>query len=76
MAGDQRGRRGERPDNLTEVVDSDMLKAHPELTDIFAQFNPKITDAVMLRLNARVDNDGEDPALVARDWLIEHGLLT
>jgi osmoprotectant transport system substrate-binding protein len=35
-----------------------------------------MTNKVMLTLNAKVDNDGEDPALVARDWLIEQGLLT
>lgn len=62
--------------NLTEVVNGDLLSAHPELADIFAQLNPKLTNDVMLKLNARVDNDGEDPALVARDWLIEQGLLT
>lgn len=62
--------------NLTEVVNSDLLAAHPELADIFGQLNPKLTNDVMLALNARVDNDGEDPALVARDWLVKEGLLT
>lgn len=62
--------------NVTEVVNSELLTAHPELADIFAQLNPKVTNDVMLRLNAKVDNDGEDPALVAREWLIEEGLLT
>lgn len=62
--------------NVTEVVNSELLTAHPELADIFAQLNPKVTNDVMLKLNAKVDNDGEDPALVAREWLIEEGLLT
>ena len=62
--------------NLTEVVNGSLLSAHPELADIFAQLNPKVTNDVMLKLNAKVDNDGEDPALVARQWLIEEGLLT
>jgi osmoprotectant transport system substrate-binding protein len=62
--------------NLTEVVNSELLRAHPELADIFAQLNPKVTNDVMLKLNAKVDNDGEDPALVAREWLVEEGLLT
>jgi osmoprotectant transport system substrate-binding protein len=30
----------------------------------------------MLTLNAKVDNDGEDPALVARQWLIDQGLVS
>lgn len=62
--------------NLTEVVDTDLLDAHPELEEIFAQLNPRLTNDAMLALNAKVDNDGEDPALVARDWLIEQGLVS
>jgi len=62
--------------NLTEVVNSDLLAAHPELEEIFGQLNPKLTNDVMLALNARVDNDGEDPALVARSWLVKEGLLS
>jgi osmoprotectant transport system substrate-binding protein len=62
--------------NLTEVINTDLLKAHPELAEIFAQLNPRLTNDVMLELNAKVDNDGEDPALVARDWLVGQGLLT
>ncbi len=62
--------------NLTEVVSSDLLAAHPELEQIFGQLNPKLTNDVMMALNARVDTDGEDPALVARSWLVKEGLLT
>jgi osmoprotectant transport system substrate-binding protein len=62
--------------NLTEVIRTEVLEAHPELAEIFGQLNPRVTNEVMLTLNAKVDNDGEDPALVARDWLIEQGLLT
>lgn len=62
--------------NLTEVIATDLLTAHPELADVFGQLNPRITNDVMLELNAKVDSDGDDPALVARDWLIQQGLLT
>ena len=62
--------------NLTEVIDSDLLAAHPELAEIFGKLNPKLTNETMLELNAKVDNDGDDPALVARDWLLEQGLVT
>ena len=55
--------------------DTGLLEAHPEIAEIFAQLNPLITNEVMLALNAKVDNDGADPALVARDWLIEQGLV-
>lgn len=62
--------------NLTEVIASDLLGAHPELAEIFAQLNPRLTNETMMTLNAKVDSDGDDPAIVARDWLIEQGLLT
>lgn len=62
--------------NLTEVINSDLLAAHPELAEIFAELNPRLTNEVMLTLNAKVDSDGDDPALVAREWLINEGLLT
>lgn len=61
--------------NMTEVVNGDLLEDHPEIADIFAQINPKLTNETMLELNARVDVDGEDPAEVARDWLVEEGFV-
>ncbi|WP_206759091.1 glycine betaine ABC transporter substrate-binding protein [Aeromicrobium sp. CFBP 8757] len=61
--------------NLTEVIASDVLAEHPELKEIFGQLNPRLTNEVMLELNAKVDTDGEDPAIVARDWLVDEGLL-
>lgn len=62
--------------NLTEVIATDLLDAHPELADIFAQLNPRLTNETMMMLNAKVDSDGDDPAIVAREWLIAEGLLT
>ncbi|MGH3446839.1 MAG: glycine betaine ABC transporter substrate-binding protein [Nocardioidaceae bacterium] len=62
--------------NLTEVIQGDLLRAHPELKTIFGKLNPKLTNKVMLKLNAKVDEDGEDPAIVARDWLVKEGLVT
>lgn len=61
--------------NMTEVVNGDTLEAHPEIKEIFAQINPKLTNATMLKLNAKVDVDGEDPAEVARDWLVKEGFV-
>ena len=61
--------------NLTEVINSDVLKKNPELKEIFAELNPLLTNETMLKLNAKVDAGGEDPAIVARDWLVDQGLL-
>ncbi len=61
--------------NLTEVINTKLLNAQPELAEIFAQLNPKLTNETMSALNAKVDTDGDDPAIVARDFLIQQGLL-
>ncbi len=62
--------------NLSAVVNSKALEEHPELAEIFAKLSPKLTNDVMLDLNAKVDTGGQDPAIVARDWLVKEGLLT
>jgi osmoprotectant transport system substrate-binding protein len=61
--------------NLTETVQTDVLKKYPVLQDIFAKLNPKLTNATMLKLNAKVDVAGEDPAIVAKDWLVKEGFV-
>lgn len=61
--------------NLSMVVRDDVLDAHPEIGEVLDQVTPRITNEVMLELNARVDSEGEDPAIVARDWLVEEGLV-
>jgi osmoprotectant transport system substrate-binding protein len=61
--------------NLTEVIQEDVLRRYPVLKEIFAKVNPRLTNATMQKLNAKVDVAGEDPAIVARDWLIQEGLV-
>jgi osmoprotectant transport system substrate-binding protein len=61
--------------NLTEVMQTGVLKKYPVLKDIFAKLNPKLTNDTMLKLNAKVDVAGEDPAIVAKDWLVQEGLV-
>ena len=61
--------------NLTEVVQTDVLKKYPVLKEIFAKVNPKLTNKTMLSLNAKVDVAGEDPAIVAKDWLVKEGFV-
>lgn len=61
--------------NVAPAVNSKVLKAHPEIAEIFATLNPKITNETMLELNKKVDVDGEQPALVALDWLKKEGFV-
>ena len=60
---------------MTEVVRSSVLKKHPEIAEIFAKINPKLTNKSMLALNAKVDVEGGDPAIVAKEWLVEEGFV-
>lgn len=62
--------------NLSMAVNSELLVEHPEVQEILDQVTPRITNDVMLDLNARVDAEGQDPAIVARDWLVEEGFVT
>lgn len=70
--------------NTAPVIRQETLDANPELATILNGFLPLLDDATMSQLNARVDigldgefetGDEEDPAAVARDWLIEAGLV-
>jgi osmoprotectant transport system substrate-binding protein len=62
--------------NVTEVVQTSVLKKYPALGEIFAKINPKLTNKTMLTLSAKVDVAGGDPAIVAKDWLVKEGFVT
>ena len=62
--------------NLATVVRGEMLDAHPEIEDVLAPLVDILTNEVMVEMNMRVDVDGEDPALVARDFLVARGLVS
>ncbi len=61
--------------NVTEVVQTKTLRKYPVLRRIFAKINPKLDNKTMLSLNAKVDVQGGDPAIVAKDWLVEEGFV-
>lgn len=57
------------------VLRGETRREHPELAPLLATLSELLTDDVMRRLNAQVDIDGEEPADVAFDWLVEVGLV-
>ncbi|WP_328601029.1 glycine betaine ABC transporter substrate-binding protein [Actinomadura physcomitrii] len=61
--------------NPAITVRDSVLRAHPELTGLFAKISPRLTTGVMRNLNSKVDVNGDDPVLVARDWMREQGLV-
>ena len=61
--------------NAAPVFNTGTLQKYPQLADVFEQVSPLLTDETMRQLNLRVDENGEEPADVARDWMISRGLV-
>ena len=61
---------------LCDQFNTETLREYPQLEEVFAQLSPLLTDETMRELNARVDQDGEEPGDVAYEWMVEQGLIT
>ncbi|MDN5897012.1 MAG: glycine betaine ABC transporter substrate-binding protein [Nocardioides sp.] len=61
--------------NLSMVVDEDVLKANPQITDIFTPVAKELTNELMLKLNSKVDTEGQEASQVAYDWLKDEGFI-
>lgn len=57
------------------VVRSEVLKAHPELQQVFDQMEDLITNVEMAEMNYRVEADGKAPEEVALAFLQTKGLV-
>lgn len=56
-------------------IHSDVLENNPEIEDITQQLSTRLDDDVMRSLNYQVDVEGKNVGTVARDWLVDNGLL-
>ncbi|MET9021627.1 glycine betaine ABC transporter substrate-binding protein [Actinopolymorpha sp. NPDC004070] len=61
--------------NVAFNVREDIARKYPRLRAVMEPLTAKLTTATMLELNAKVDVDGEDPGLVARDWMRAKGFV-
>ena len=62
--------------NIAPVVRRDTLQKYPQIEQILNDFAPILTDELMSGLNWQVDGpEGREPADVARDFLLEKGLI-
>jgi glycine betaine/choline ABC-type transport system substrate-binding protein len=57
------------------VVRQELLEASPEAEEVLNQLAGKIDNETMAGLNLRVDEGGEEPRPVARDFLEQEGLI-
>ncbi|MPZ81377.1 MAG: glycine/betaine ABC transporter substrate-binding protein [Actinophytocola sp.] len=62
--------------NAAVTVRVDFLDRYPQLADILEPISAKLTNEVILELSVKIDGDGVDPAVVARDWLVKEGFVT
>jgi osmoprotectant transport system substrate-binding protein len=61
--------------NLTPVVNTDFLNAHPDIQALLDPVSEALTTEDLAALNLKVDSDREKPADVATAWLTENGLI-
>lgn len=61
--------------NVSLVLGEKLYDEHPEIEDLLAPVTEKLTDKVLIKLNAEVDVDGREPTDVARDWLADQGFI-
>ena len=62
--------------NVAVAIKSETLEQYPQLKDIFAQVSAALTTETMQTLNRKVDVDGQEPADVAAEWMIDRGFIT
>ena len=61
--------------NPSLTVRHSVLKKYPGIVPIEKAIAAKLSTPVMRKLNAKVDVDGQEPVLVARDWLRSEGFI-
>ncbi|PRY34898.1 glycine betaine ABC transporter substrate-binding protein [Umezawaea tangerina] len=61
--------------NATIVMRDEFAAAHPRIAKIMAPVVAKLDNETIRKLNAEVDVDGRDPAVVARDWMVREGFV-
>lgn len=61
--------------NVSMVLRNEVLEEHPQIKELLAPVTAKLTDELMLDLNAQVDLEGKEPADVAYKWLKDEGFI-
>ncbi|WP_035776765.1 glycine betaine ABC transporter substrate-binding protein [Arthrobacter sp. H5] len=62
--------------NAAPVYFTETLEESPELEEVFSQIAPTLTDEALREMNLQVDVEGEEPADVAFDFMVEQGFIT
>ncbi len=62
--------------NVSLVLTEETAKKYPQIADLLAPVTEKLTNEVLLKLNAEIDVTGREPAEVAYEWLKKEGFVT
>ena len=57
-------------------LDYVLTRGEEDPNAVVERFQSRLTDELLIELNARVDVDGEEPSEVAMDWLTEAGFVS
>lgn len=63
------------PYHAAPLFRRDVLNSYPELEEVIELLANRLDDETMRSLNYEVDSKHRDPLIVAREWLIEEGLV-
>ena len=63
------------PYQVAPVINGDVVETYPEIADILNPATGLLTNEVMQQLNYQVSGEGQEPAAVAREFLVANGLL-
>ena len=61
---------------MLAIINGDTLKQYPQLLEPMSMMYQLLDDTTMQSLNYKVVEEGRDRADVAREFLLEHGLVT
>lgn len=64
------------PYQVAPVVRQQTLDEHPEVAEVLNSLAPLLTNETMQRLNNEVSGNGREPEDVAREFLVQEGLLS
>ncbi|MBK9051090.1 MAG: quaternary ammonium transporter [Chloroflexi bacterium] len=64
------------PYQIAPVIRQEVLDENSEVADVLNTLAPLLTDATMQRLNNEVSGNGREPVDVAREFLVQEGLIS
>lgn len=62
--------------NVALVLRQETEKKYPQIAELAGPLSEKLTNEVLLKLNAEIDVEGREPADVAYEWLKKEGFVT